>query len=399
MISESIIDTETYCNCTQEGEPCNFHLFPTTAYDHLRRSNTSITPAIGWTQIIRELFCGVHDEACILNRLRGQEDTLVRYISTFMDTEYLKNVTLTVPARQVGKVWGGRIIRFNHPRPYATWDTICEKEKGEKEEDDEEDESNPSTYPNDYVAWTRCGQLEFPPPNGRNVNMMPFIFGDVNSLPEDLKCYHECIMKCPMQDSNGVEATGKVCYLTVHESFVNPQEIQRRGGLHIEAPGTTFSKAPGFDPATEHHWGIGHYYDTDKFHGGIFMASSVANTSRLFNAVVDNSVPGIVDAHGGCEYLRRCLGQEGTELEANELIWMTDRTIHEAIPQETAGIRQFFRLVGPDISHWFAEHSTLNPLVSLPKDIIIVEEDKFSGTSYIEKIKKIGSSVSELSLK
>jgi len=307
-----------------------------------------------------------------------------------MDTDYLKKVTLTVPARQVGK-WLGDIIRFNHPRPYATWDRILEN-KGK-------DDSNPSTYPNDYVAWTRCGQLEFPPPNGRNVNMMPFIFGDVKSLPDELKCYHECIMKCPMQDSNGDEATGKVCYLTVHESFVNPQETQRRGGLHIEAPGTAFSEAPGFDPAREHHWGIGHYYSADKFHGGIFMASSVAKTSRLFDAVVDNSVPGIVDAHGGCEYLRRCLGQGGTELEANELIWMTDRTIHEAIPQETAGIRQFFRLVGPDISHWFAKHSTMNPLVSLPKDIIIVEEDKFSGYSYIEKVKNIGSSVSKLKIK
>jgi hypothetical protein len=301
-----------------------------------------------------------------------------------MDTEYLKNVTLTVPARQVGKVWGGDVIRFNHPRP-SEWETICEYagkgEEEEEEEEEEEGESNQSTYPNDYVAWTRCGQLEFPLPNGRNVNMLPFIFGDMNSLPEDLKCYHECIIKCPMQDSNGNEATGKVCYLTVHESFVNPQETQRRGGLHIEAPGTAFSKAPGFDPATEHHWGVGFYYDTDKFHGGIFMASSVAKTSRLFDAVVDNSVPGIVDAHGGCEYLRRCLGQGGTELEANELIWMTDRTIHEAIPQETAGIRQFFRLVGPDISHWFAKHSTVNPLVPLPKDIIVVKEDKFRSIS------------------
>ena len=223
------IDTTSTCSCGREGaERCNFHLFPTTAYDHLRISNTSATPVIGWTQIMRELFCGVHDGACILNRLRGQEDTLVRYISTFMDTEYLKSVTLTVPARQVGKKRLGDVIRFNHPRPYATWDTICEK-KGEEE-------SNPSTYPNDYVAWTRCGQLEFPPPNGRKVNMLPFIFGDVNSLPDELKCYHECIMKCPMQDSNGDEATGKVCYLTVHESFVNPQETQRRGCLLYTSP-------------------------------------------------------------------------------------------------------------------------------------------------------------------
>jgi hypothetical protein len=96
------------CNCGREGQQCNFHLFPSTAYDHLRRSNTSIAPAIGWTQIIRALFCGIHDEACILNRLRGQEDTLVRYISTFMDTEYLKNVTLTFTSKTSWKGLGWR---------------------------------------------------------------------------------------------------------------------------------------------------------------------------------------------------------------------------------------------------------------------------------------------------
>jgi len=108
------------------------------------------------------------------------------------------------------------------------------------------------------------------------------------------------------------------------------------------------------------------------------MASSVSNTSRLYDAIVDNnSVSGIVDAHGGCEYLRPLFGHKGTNLKEGQLIWMTDRTPHEALPQESAGVRQFFRLVTSEVSHWFAKHSTPNPNVHLPGHVVVIYGDKF----------------------
>ena len=91
---------------------------------------------------------------------------------------------------------------------------------------------------------------------------------------------------------------------------------------------------------------------------------------------MDSSVPGIVDKGGGCEYLRPWLGK-GTKLQAGELVWMTDRTPHEALPQSTSGNRQFFRLVMPYVNHWYADHSTPNPNVPLPEHVKVIHGNKF----------------------
>eukprot|EP01083_Nonionella_stella_P047242 126440_1 len=110
------------------------------------------------------------------------------------------------------------------------------------------------------------------------------------------------------------------------------------------------------------------------------MASSVSDTSRIYDALVDNTVQDIVDEHGGCEYMRPLMEHAGTNLRAGELVWMTDRTPHEALPQDVnmAGHRTFFRVVTSEISHWFALHSTPNPTVPLPKDVVVVNTNKFA---------------------
>jgi hypothetical protein len=108
----------------------------------------------------------------------------------------------------------------------------------------------------------------------------------------------------------------------------------------------------------------------------LIFASNVAGTSVVYDALVDKNMPGIVDKHGGCEYLRKFIGP-GTKLEAGQLVWMTDRTPHEALVQLEGGYRQFFRVVTSNISHWFAQHSTPNPQVHLPEDVVVVNENKF----------------------
>eukprot|EP00466_Bigelowiella_natans_P000363 jgi/Bigna1/84904/estExt_fgenesh1_pg.C_10330 len=125
---------------------------------------------------------------------------------------------------------------------------------------------------------------------------------------------------------------------------------------------------------------------------------------------------GSVHAFGDIEHMRPLL--EGTErkLKEGELIWMTDRTPHESLPInktthhggiKSRGVksfvqrifqksskqpsttnknlkqkdkptpRQFFRLVGPNISVWFADHSTANKRVKLPKEVMVVRGNKF----------------------
>ena len=158
---------------------------------------------------------------------------------------------------------------------------------------------------------------------------------------------------------------------------------KRREGLHIESPGTipndenAPSFAPGVEEEPDHPWGEGVFLGPDRYDGGIFFASSVSNTSMVWNALVDSRVAGIVDGQGGCEHLRGLIGN-GVPLDAGELIWMTDCTPHEALPQEGSGYRQFFRVVTPSVSLWFAEHSTVNPKVPLPSSVTVVHGNKFA---------------------
>jgi len=88
-------------------------------------------------------------------------------------------------------------------------------------------------------------------------------------------------------------------------------------------PGVVDDGSAAFSAALEHGWGCGVFYGPDQYEGGIYMASNLANTSAVWDALVDSHVPGIVDKHGGCEHLRSLLGPQ-TNLEANQLIWMTD---------------------------------------------------------------------------
>lgn len=321
-----------------------------------------------WTGTLYALFCGTRDENSPLALLYKHEATIVREIHSYIANKWAGYVKLTVPAALVGN----RDIRenpvymqFNHGRCDRNWrKRIVNRDAG----------TTSSGFDGGFVAFARCGHVKFPEPTGQNVNMMPFIFGDKDSLPTYLQYYFPLIERCPYMKDD----IGKVGYLTVHESYVDVGKAQRREGLHIESPGTFADgeNAPSFTPGIEHHWGSGCFYGPDKYDGGIFMASSVADTSEVWDALVDNRVPGIVDRHGGCEHLRHLIGQ-GTKLRAGELVWMTDCTPHEALPQKESGHRHFFRVVTPCVSHWYADHSTCNPKVPLPSNVTVVEGNKF----------------------
>merc|ERR1719387_2055180 len=79
---------------------------------------------------------------------------------------------------------------------------------------------------------TRHARL-FPAPSDLRVNLMPFIMGDKNSLPDYLQPYWPLVEACQLGD----EEKRKVGYLTITESQVLPGETQRTPGLHIDAPG------------------------------------------------------------------------------------------------------------------------------------------------------------------
>lgn len=237
----------------------------------------------------------------------------------------------------------------------------------------------------------------FPPPTGININMMPIILYGLYhnlSIPNFIKGYIPMIARCKVpvynvhnnDPTSAYEIHAPIGYLTISEQLVPINTTHRRAGLHIERPGTiTFGGTiiqegnPMFGGLA---WGMGCIGSGIPI-DGIFMASNVANTCRIFSETITKPEE-IVDAHGGLEQVRCHLGA-GTCLGENELVWFTDRTPHESLPMPmskedpTAKFvhRQFFRLVVGRVSVWYAKHNTINPNGTQP-DAIISYDDKFA---------------------
>jgi len=315
------------------------HLLPTLASDY---SNQCYQEPHVFTSIALTLLVGIiSDKNSSIKTLRGFENSVLKEICSYLKIpNYLEHVKLTLPGECAGS--------FRNEVFYQREGT-------------------------DYVSFAYCGFVNFPPPEDRNVNMMPFILGNESSLPEYLRCYTHCIKQCPI-DSTEI---GKVCYLTVNESMVKSQTTQRRKGLHIEELDLFPSEiSTGFTPGNIPYWGEG-VFTPDKFEGGLYFASNVSATNMVYNALIDKNVPGITDKHGNCEHLRKFLGP-GTKLEAGQLLWITDRTPHEAREQQEDKYCQFFQVVTSRVTHWNDQYYTPNPLVPFPENVTISDENKLS---------------------
>jgi hypothetical protein len=207
------------------------------------------------------------------------------------------------------------------------------------------------------MNYIRLGQVRFPSPTNININMMPYIIGDKNSIPKEYHNYYPLIKKCEI-DPNEM---GRIGYLSISESFVEKGKTHRREGIHT-------------DRSSKHMrwggtWGRGEIIN-GRIRGGIFMASTLENSCRVWDVSIGD--PGHL---GNCEHLKHLLKGEYV-LKANELIWMTDACPHESLPFEEGKYRQWFRVVTSDVSAWFAKHSTSNYLGVLPT-CQVVAESKF----------------------
>jgi hypothetical protein len=143
---------------------------------------------------LRILLLGTHDPASPLRHLRGVTGTIFRF--------------LIYP--RLNELWQAHIV-----------DGV--QRGGDKEKQ----------------FFASRGNVKFPPPRDIDVNMMPFVLGDIDSLPPELQHYWPLIKQCDVaQSHNDFNQVGAVAYLTIHESAVQPSHSQRRGGLHTESPGT-----------------------------------------------------------------------------------------------------------------------------------------------------------------
>ena len=112
----------------------------------------------------------------------------------------------------------------------------------------------------------RAANIEFPPPQDININMMPFLVGATFSsckLPHYVSQYWDMIETCLRQQICRAELGG-VYYLTIQESLVEGGTSQRRPGLHVDSPGKVSIKEDYCEegggqsqPFYGHHWGRG----------------------------------------------------------------------------------------------------------------------------------------------
>ncbi|XP_063718863.1 uncharacterized protein LOC134845733 isoform X2 [Symsagittifera roscoffensis] len=249
-------------------------------------------------------------------------------------------------------------------------------------------------------------KVMFPPPCGINVNMMPITIGNSSSIPKNMKQYIPLLAACPVNFGE----FGECGYLTIHESTISEEgSSQRRGGIHLETPGKIWlegNRDPSLetshggvwsiqqDPPLTIGWGRGVYDDNLETHyeyiGGIYMASNIADSCRVWNCKVTDPAD-IVGPLGDLEHMKSVFGK-GQTLDAGEMVWMTDCTPHESLPLPKGTERQYFRLVTSEVSVWYADHSTPNPLgIKPPGHVKIIHGSKFgkSPKNVLKSFKKM----------
>ena len=152
----------------------------------------------------------------------------------------------------------------------------------------------------------------------------------------------------------------------------------------MSLPGKT---AECIRPPFWHPWGGGaHHVKTSypgEYRGGIYMASTVAESCALYDTVLHPEGCGTdVVGSGDLERFRSLLDEivPSARPRAGELFWMTDATPHESLTLTKRQYRQFFRLVTSEVGVWWARHSSPNPLgVRPPAGTVILTHDKFTG--------------------
>lgn len=213
------------------------------------------------------------------------------------------------------------------------------------------------------MNYHKVTTINLPKPTDININMMPFIMGDVNSLPEEYKQYQHILDACQVDEAE----LGKVGYLTIQENFVKADNSQRRGGIHTEKhPERSWGGGNPWGGGTPKPWGGSPWGGL----GGLYMLSNISNSCTVWDEHIETP-----KAHGDCEHLRESLGK-GVNMQKGELYWLTDSTPHEALRLEKDAYRQYFRLVTSEVFGWYATHSTANRLGIKP-NCRIIHEDKF----------------------
>eukprot|EP00794_Sanderia_malayensis_P004879 gene4879-5519_t len=356
--------------------------------EEMATKNSEITERKSKTRrlnpIAKVLLEGIYDEKCQLNKLNGMWHIL-RQIWTNIVDFWKSNILINEDFNPLER-------NFDVELSYLNLNSLSHRQS------ERENKGSFLWVKERYPPYV-YENVVFPEPSGININMMPFIMDNRKfsncCLPDRFFEYWDKIIRlCKWED----QQRGKVGYLTIQESVVKKDSSQRRPGLHTERPGlvrinmeagkndiahdgaaTDGDDDPEFGGGycslrrSSFQWGCGSYTflrEEPVVEGGIYMTSNVYNCEILNDDLIGEL--------GDIEHLREFM-PEGVTMDRNCLYWITDRTPHESLPLKESTTRQFFRLVTKDVSIWYEDHSTKNPLGVVPDPEItrIVKGSKF----------------------
>lgn len=196
-------------------------------------------------------------------------------------------------------------------------------------------------------------RISFPPFSGIRCLMMPYIQGDVDSVPENYRRGYEDIIE------NNYLEEGKVGFLTIDESPVQAGKPHRGDrakfgrALHTEA-----GKIPGAYQWGGNSWG-GKTNVTLRKETQILLANNLDNSCALWDATHENtSEDGDI---GNFAHLYPI--EDATLMKAGEVHKIGILTPHESLPVKENYLRQFLRIVGKGVMGR-ESYFTVNPLVA-----------------------------------
>jgi hypothetical protein len=200
-------------------------------------------------------------------------------------------------------------------------------------------------------------KIQFPEFTGIKCNMMPFIQGNPDSLPDEYKQYSDIIAL------NFIEK-GKIGYLTIDESFVKANKSQRgfnnaniNRNVHVEVG--RYKNKNKWGNGWGNYW-AGKFNTTLDDNTEVLIANSIDNTCRAWDTKE------MIPTKNGdlSSIIHKYPENTGILLKAGELVKMSIFTPHECINQKISSNRQFFRIVGEGVKGR-ENYFTINPKINI----------------------------------
>lgn len=198
--------------------------------------------------------------------------------------------------------------------------------------------------------------IEFPKQQNLKCVMMPFIQGEIWSLPKEFISYSKII------NDNFIEK-GEVGFLTIDESYVYAGKSQRgynskgiERNVHIEVGRVNNKNRWGSGGSS---WG-GKENTLLSDETRVLISNNIDDTCRYWDSI-DKSYTKDGDLS---DYIQRYPENTGILMKKGEVANISIFTPHECISQNKSGYRQFFRIVGKGMKGR-EDYFTKNPLLNI----------------------------------